>query len=356
MRADHVKITFPLTHLVSRFTQEVAMQERGAEPQLRGSRSPLARLPSLDLLRGFVAVARRMSITLAADDLFLTQSAVSRQIKGLEDHLGTALFRRSHRAIELTDDGERLFRLADPWFSQLGELLEGMRGRRETAPVTITATVGMTSLWLLPRLGEFQAAHPTVDVRVAAGNRVLDLEREGVELALRYCQAESVPRGAYRLFDEHVIPVASPMLGLHRTRLAETLERVVLLEYEDVSRPWLRWADWLEASRLDKLRPRGHLRFNQYDQVIFAAVAGQGIALGRMPLIAPMLRDGRLVALPDLKPPWHADYAYWLIQRQGAVHEHARILADWLRQAAEETRRTIACCTPETGSGTRIHA
>lgn len=304
-------------------------------------KTPLARLPSLDLLRGFVAVARRMSITQAAQDLFLTQSAVSRQIKGLEDHLGTALFRRTHRAIALTAEGERLFRLADPWFTQLGELLETLRAGQQPAPVTITATVGVTSLWLLPRLGDFQAAHPALDVRIAAGDRVLDLGREGVELALRYSRRESVPPGAERLFDERMVPVASPALGLHRSALPGRLGELVLLEYEDVSRPWLRWNDWLEASGLGSLRPRGHLRFNQYDQVIFAAVAGQGVALGRLPLIAPMLHDGRLVALPGLSSPGESDYAYWLIARDDAIPVHAQILADWLRQAAHETRQAI---------------
>jgi LysR family glycine cleavage system transcriptional activator len=305
---------------------------------------PLARLPSLDLLRGFVAVARRMSITQAAEDLFVTQSAVSRQIKGLEAQLGTPLFRRSHRAIELTSDGERLFRLVDPWFTQLGELVETFRARHERAPITITATVGATSLWLLPRLGDFQAAHPDIDVRVAAGDRVIDLAREGVELALRYAREEVVPAGAERLFDEQVFPVASPSLGLREADLPARLGELVLLEYEDVSRPWLRWSDWLDASGLGGSHPRGKLRFNQYDQVIFAALAGQGVALGRLPLIAPMLCDGRLVALRAMTAPQHADYAYWLIEREGPLHEHARILAQWLRQAAEETRITMRHC------------
>jgi DNA-binding transcriptional LysR family regulator len=307
-------------------------------------KTPLARLPSLDLLRGFVAAARRMSITQAADDLFLTQSAVSRQIRTLEEQVGVALLRRSHRAIALTVEGERLFRLCDPWFEQLGELFDSLHRRAGSAPVTVTATVGMTSLWLLPQLGDFQAAHPAVDVRVAAGNRVLDLEREGVELALRYCAPETAPPGAERLFDECVFPVASPALNLRESSLADRFGEVVLLEYEDVGSPWLRWSDWLSASGLGRARPRGQLRFNQYDQVIFAAVAGQGVALGRLPLVAPMLRDGRLVRVRGMTAPQPSDFAYWLIARDGPLHEHARLFADWLRQAARATRTAMQRC------------
>lgn len=108
----------------------------------------LSRLPSLDLLRGFVAVARRLSVTGAAADLFLTQSAVSRQIRGLEEHLGVPLFVRRHRGLELTADGERLFRSADAWLSPLGDQIDAIRQRSALPAVTFTATIGAVSLWL----------------------------------------------------------------------------------------------------------------------------------------------------------------------------------------------------------------
>ena len=107
------------------------------------------------------------------------------------------------------------------------------------------------------------------------------------------------------------------------------------------TRPWLRWSDWLEASGLQQVRPRGQLRFNQYDQVIYAAVAGQGLALGRLPLVAPMLRDGRLTVVTGMMTPQVSDYAYWLVARDGPLHEHAGLFAGWLRAKAAETRAAV---------------
>ncbi len=306
--------------------------------------NPLARLPSLDLLRGFVAVARRLSVTQAAADLFLTQSAVSRQLRALEDHLGLPLFHRRHRALELTHEGERLFRLADAWLTQLGEQLDALRQRSALPPVTLTATIGAVSLWLLPRLGEFQAAHPGVDVRVSAGNRVVDLQREGVDLALRYGPATRQPPGAIRLFDELIVAVASPALALQPVLERNALSTLTLLEYDEADRPWLNWTDWLAAVGLRgaQAQPRARLAFSQYDQVIFAALAGHGVALGRAPLVAAMLADGRLMALQPGRAPLQPDYAYWLIQRQGADTASRQQLVAWLSDEAARTRALVA--------------
>ena len=304
----------------------------------------LARLPSLDLLRGFVAVARRLSVTQAAGDLFLTQSAVSRQVRALEDHLGLPLFVRRHRALVLTADGDRLFRLTDAWLTQLGAQIDTLRQRTGLPPVTLTATIGAVSLWLLPRLGEFQAAHPGVDVRVSAGNRLVDLAREGIDLALRYGPAASQPPGALRLFDEQMIPVASPALGLAPVLEDNDLATLTLLEYDEAARAWLNWADWLAALGLvgARAKPRTRLAFNQYDQVVFAALAGHGLALGRAPLVAAMLADGRLVALRTRTQPLQPDFAYWLISRQGADTASRQHLVAWLGNEAAHTRALVA--------------
>lgn len=304
--------------------------------------NPLAQLPSLDLLRGFVAVARRGSVTLAAADLFLTQSAVSRQIRALEEHLGLALFHRRHRAIELTADGERLFRLADVWLTQLHEHLEALRQRSTQAQVTVTSTIGLVSLWLLPRLGEFQAAHPQVDVRVSAGNRVVDLEREGVDVALRYGSALRQPPGAVRLFDEQIVAVASPSLGLAPVLEDNDFGQLTLLEYDELARPWLRWADWVRPLGLGRLKPRARMAFSQYDQVIFAALAGHGIALGRAPLVAQLVADGRLVILRPRGQPLQADFGYWLIERQGGDSDARQRFIEWVSAEAARTRELVA--------------
>lgn len=294
---------------------------------------PLVRLPSLDLLKGFVAVGRRLSITQAADDLCVTQSAMSKQIKSLEALLGLRLLQRGHRSISFTQEGERLFRIADASVQQLQDALEAlaMRGKR---PVTITASIGVTSLWLLPRLGEFQRRHPGIDVRVAASNAVLDLAAEGIDLAIRYCANAQAPAGAVRLFDESIAPVASPALRVGKLDTEEELARSVLLEYED-RRSWLGWEEWLATRGLKRARARGVLRFNHYDQAIQAAVAGQGVALGRLELLGPMLEDGRLEVLLRGRGTSPSPCSYWLIQADPSPREDVRRVIDWIQEERE---------------------
>ncbi|AZY50481.1 LysR substrate-binding domain-containing protein [Bordetella avium] len=289
---------------------------------------PLVKLPPLDLVRGFVAVARRMSITQAAQDLHVTQSAVSRQIRSLEAHLGVALLTRGFRSVSLTPEGAQLFRLADPWLTELGELSAQWRTPGRRLPVTVTTTIGVASLWLLPRLGAFQAEHPDIDVRVAADNRIMDLDREGVEIAIRYCTAEHVSEEAHWLFGETVLPVAHPSFDLPSLDAA-ALRELVLLEFDDPTRPWLQWGTWLDARGLSRVRPKSILRFNQYDQVVHAALAGNGVALGRCALIAPMLAQGRLRPVGG-EEPGDTPLAYWLVRNPRRPSRDADVVANWL--------------------------
>jgi LysR family glycine cleavage system transcriptional activator len=293
----------------------------------------LLNLPPLDAMRGFVAVARRMSITLAAQDLCLTQSAVSRQIQSLEEHLGTPLFIRKHRAIVLTEAGDRLFQLASPWLDRLADFTDSVRHEGRMRPVTLTASIGVTSLWLLPLLGRFQSAHPHIDVRVATNNRILDLAQEGIDLAIRYCRQGQAPAGATRLFGEQIVPVANPAVAARAFKSREALAQQVLLELDERGKPWLRWSEWLAALGMSGLKPKGYLHFNQYDQIIHAALEGHGVALGRVSLVGPMLKDGRLVAQPDVDMGV-SDYAYWLIRAADVPRNEVKILFDWLEQQA----------------------
>src|SRR5271155_1175051 len=269
------------------------------------------RLASLDLIRGFVAVGRRMSITQAAQDLFLTQSAVSRQIIALEEALGVKLLNRGYRSISFTAEGERFFRIADSAFQQLQDGVNALAGGRDRQPVTITASIGVTGLWIMPRLGGFQQRHPDIDVRVAANNKVVDLRTGGADVAIRYCPSSRAPPGSQRLFGEAVAPVAHPSLGISRLD-PESVAGHVLIEYDDSNRPWLQWADRLHSMGLSAIKPKGVLRYNQYDQAIRAALEGQGIALGRIALIEPLLSQGRLVAVGGAGADHAHGYAYWL--------------------------------------------
>lgn len=297
----------------------------------------LANIPSVDLLRGFVAVGRRQSITLAAGDLCLTQSAVSRQIHALETALGARLFERSHRAIRFTPEGEQLFLAADSAMQILQDALGALEDRLRRRPVTLTASIGFVSLWLLPRLRDFQLRHPEIEVRLSANNQIVDLRKEGLDIAIRYTQASAMPAGTLRLFDETVFPVAHPSLGLSGLDSPEVVERSTLLEFDGDPSPWWQWERWLDAQGWSGVKPKGVLRFNLYDQMIHAAIAGQGVALGRGPLIAPMLADGRLAALPTPRPGPLPDKVYGLIQRDAQPSPPAQALIDWIRAEAALT-------------------
>ncbi|KQV90022.1 LysR family transcriptional regulator [Massilia sp. Root351] len=301
----------------------------------------LVSLPPLDALRGFVAAARRMSITAAADDLCLTQSAVSRQIQALEERLGTPLFTRSNRSIALTAAGEQLFQLASPWMDRLADLAESLRQDQRVRPVTVSASMGVASLWLLPRLGGFQSAHPHIDVRVATSNRVLDLERDGIDLAIRYSPASHATQGGQLLFDEVVAPVASPVVAARAFRKPEALLQHVLLDLDDKVGPWLHWEYWLQEQGLERRKPKGRLHFNHYDQLIHAALGGHGVAVGRLPLLLPMLKDGRLAARMD-QCLQVDDYRYWLMEAPGAQRAEVAAFRDWLVQQAALTAQELA--------------
>jgi len=278
---------------------------------------PLSQLTSLDLLRGFVAVGRRMSITLAAQDLCVTQSAVSRQIRTLEDLLGVRLLTRGHRSIAFTAEGELLFSRANGVLQQLQDAIGEIRVGGTRQPVTITCTIGVAALWLLPRLGAFQALHPGIDVRISANDRVEDLRGDGIDLAIRYGAEKTMPDLAQRLFDEEIVPVVHPAL-----EAPDAIERNCLLEFEGHGFPWLQWREWLAGRE-----PKSMLRFNQYDQVIAAALAGQGIALGRVKLLEPTLAGGRLRALGQ---PRQTPYAYWLIRAKPKPRPDVVTTAEWI--------------------------
>lgn len=295
---------------------------------------PLSKLASLDLLRGFVAVGRRMSITLAAQDLFLTQSAVSRQIHGLETVLGVKLFHRGHRSLGFTADGERLFRAADSSMQQLQDAIGTLHDSRRRRPVTLTASTGFVGLWLVPRLADFQALHPKIEIRLSASNELLDLQREGIDIAVRYCAREAMPPGARLLFGEHIAPVAHPMLAINRLDDPEVITRSVLLEFEGHRSQSWSWRSFLESQGWGGVTPKGMLRFNQYDQMIHAAMAGHGIALGRTELLSTMLADGRLIALPTAQPGPASHHVYCLIQADAQTTPEVETVVGWIEKLA----------------------
>ncbi len=279
-----------------------------------------------------------MSITLAAQDLFLTQSAVSRHIHALETALGMKLFKRMHRAIHFTAEGEQLFVSADSAMQQLQDTVGALQASQLAhQPVTLTASISFVGLWLLPRLPQFQQHHPNVEVRLAASNSIMDLRQEGLDIAIRYGAQEQMPAGGLRLFGETIFPVAHPSLGLCRLDAPEIIARSVLLEFEGDASPCWNWDAWLAAQGWSGIKPKGVIRFNLFDQMIHATIAGQGIALGRSQFIRPMLDDGRLFALPTPHPGPKSNKVFCLLQRDARPSKDAQALIDWIVAEAKQT-------------------
>ena len=303
----------------------------------------LRALPSLDFLRGFEAAGRRLSFTLAARELFVTQSALSRQIKALEDALGVPLFERRHRALALTPAGTTFHREVTATLDAFAAAAERLRGTSRAPGVTLSTTVSFASLWVIPRLATFRARHPDVEVYVSADDRIVDLARGDVDIAVRYLPDATAPEHAIRLFGERMTPVASPRLlrGSLRLRAPRDLARHVLLHLDDPEgrTPWLDWRNWLASNGEPGLKTAGALRFRMYDQVAQAAVGGQGVALGRLPILAEHLRDGRLVA------PFARKYdiarGYFAIAAPGAAERpDVAAFLEWLcDEAAREGER-----------------
>lgn len=295
------------------------------------------RLPPLDVLPGFVMVGRTLSMTRAAQALCLSQSAVSRQIRQLEAAVGQPLFLREHRALRLTDAGARLLLSAE---AALRAWQDGVAALRDDAArqITVSASIGVIGLWLLPRLGDWQAAHPQLDMRLLADNRKREPRAAGVDLAIRYDAADALPADALPLFDETLAVVASPQHGPAALSQPAVLADATLLTFDSPAHPWLSWPHWLAAQGW-RVAPR-MLHFNQYDQLIHAALAGQGLALGRLPLLAPLLANGRLRRIPAPAGPV-CRHRYALLRAAEPPSLAVAQAVEWVLSQAAQTRRTL---------------
>lgn len=297
-------------------------------------------------LRAFEAVARLLSFRAAAEQLFLTQPAVSRQIRSLEDELGAALFVRGTRKVELTGAGASLLTVVGPFLEQLDTKVRQLRSQSRRAPVSVTTFASFASMWLLPRLAGFQRAHEDIDIRISATDTLADPDDPELDLALRYCHPKDAPPGSTLLFGEVLTPVASPgLLARQRLKTPADLARHTLLE-EDDHRPsatYLSWRHWLTQKAPPRLEPRGWIYLNFTYQQVQAALAGQGVALARVSLVQEPLQRGDLVEPFGASGRLASPFAYWLV-RWPARRERAPLAAfeRWLLVEAEATRNALS--------------
>jgi LysR family glycine cleavage system transcriptional activator len=294
-------------------------------------------LPPLGTLVAFEAAARHLSFTRAGAELAVTQAAVSHHIKALESHLGRPLFRRRPRALLLTDEGQRFHQAVAAALDGLEAAAREAGAAAGTTRLTVTLLPSFAARWLVPRLGRFYAAHPTVDLHVVATPTLLDLEREGIDVAIRYGGGHYRGCVVEHLLDEELFPVCSPRLQNGRKRLrspADLTAHTLLHEETDDH-----WRAWLEAAGVAGAPARGTM-FTDSSLLVQAAVAGQGVALGRSVLVRDELAAGRLVrAFPRLLARWPSPRAYWVASPPGRARRPEVVaFRAWLQAEARADR------------------
>lgn len=293
------------------------------------------RLPPLVALRAFEAAARRLSFKAAAEELSLTPTAISHQIRHLEDWLGLPLFERLPRRVRLTPAGERLYPAVHEGFDGIARTVAGLRAGRDHPAVTLSTTRGFAARWLLPRLPELAAAVPDADLHLHAADAPAELRPGAADLAIRYGPGPFPGLDAAPLLPGRFLPVGSPTL-----RAAASIDpaRWPRLHFEwrlrDADTP--DWSRWFRALGQPPPPPAGELTFSDEAHAIQAAVAGQGVALASLALVADAIADGMLAVFPG---PVLGGHAFHLLRApHTAPGSTAWRVADWLQAEAARWR------------------
>src|SRR5205814_4758479 len=296
----------------------------------------LRRLPALNALKAFEAAARHESFTRAAEELCVTQGAVSRQVKALEAGLGIKLFNRERQRLIITEAGRDYLAVVRDAFDRIAVGTERLLQRQNAGVLTVSTSPDFAAKWLMHRLGHFVEAHPGIDLRVSATTHAVDFAREEVDLAVRHGDGHWAGLDVVRMWSEQLFPVCSPKLvsGRNRITKAADLLKFPLLRLED----WKTWSRWFDAAGVADPVAHGPV-LNRASMLIDAAVDGQGIALARTALAAWDLINGRLVRPIDIS--LKMSNTYWIVcpKATSALPKIATFRTWLLAEVAEDTRR-----------------
>ncbi len=270
----------------------------------------------------FESAARLASFTAAAREMGSTQPAVSQRVVQLEEALGTPLFERGHRGVTLTEDGERLFEAVRHALDTIRLATSEIRARRMPQTLTLSTDFGFATYWLMPRLSQFKALMPDVDVKIITSQNVFDPSHDQADIAIAFGDehADWSARGVVKLFPERVTPVCSPAFAAAHPslRTPSDLLHLPLLHLEPTQPArWLSWTDWFAAHALDAPPAHRGITFNSFTLVAHAAIMGQGVALGWAPLVDELLATGQLVEL--FEPPVVTERGYLLVTQRAAT-------------------------------------
>jgi LysR family glycine cleavage system transcriptional activator len=296
-------------------------------------------LPPLNALRAFEAAARSENFTRAAEELGVSQAAVSQQVKGLEATLGVKLFTRDGRRLVMTGAGREYLNVVRDALDRIAVGTDRLLEAQPSSVLTVSTSPDFGAKWLVHRLGQFSAAYPQIDLRVSSTARQIDLVAERVDLAIRHGGGDWAGLDAVPLCAERLVPVCSPKLiaGRNRVTQASDLLKLPLLRLDG----WTTWSKWFEAAGVSVSARRGPV-LNQASMLIDAAIDGQGVALARTTLAAWDLLHGRLIVPIDVSLP--LENTYWIVYPKLASREPMVVtLRDWLlAEAADDERRLRA--------------
>jgi DNA-binding transcriptional LysR family regulator len=243
-----------------------------------------------------------------------------------------------NRALTLTLAGEQLYRASDEALGLIDATTDRLTG--SVGALAVTTTTALASTWLVPKLPQFARLHPGTDVRMFASNDWVDLEREHIDVALRFVPPGIDPPNADCLVEYRTFPVCLPAMARGRKRPLRTAADLafhVRLDFETIvyGRPWYDWEHWFDAMGVRPVLPAGTMRFSHYDQVIQAASEGSGIAIGKWPHLASHLRQGTLCAPLGSNGVAHIGGFYLAVARRAVERESVRAFVEWLRQEVE---------------------
>ncbi|WP_338525953.1 LysR substrate-binding domain-containing protein [Pseudomonas batumici] len=277
-------------------------------------------LPPLMALRAFEAVARHLSFIKAADELCVSQSAISHQVQKLEQHLGQRLFVRRTRAIDLTEEGGQYYLQIRPALEQIAQATQRFNQPRQNQVLRIGLLASFATLWLAPRLAGFTRRYPQIRVELEPSVQLADVAGAEVDLAIRYGKGGWPHVNAVRLMGERLFPVCSPAFKANGVEQGPLLMSQAPQPFE--------WIDWSRYHHLDVQR-YPCVMLHDYNIVVEAAIAGQGIAMGRQRLIERRLKEGVLVNAFD-QPAYESEIGYWLVKPNTALSPAAECFREWL--------------------------
>ncbi|MGE0828662.1 MAG: transcriptional regulator GcvA [Hyphomonadaceae bacterium] len=299
------------------------------------------RLPPLNALRAFEAVARHLSISGAAEELGVTPGAVSQSVKALEDYLGRPLMSRTPRGLVLSDAAQAALPALREGFDRLEEGAQRLTGPDRGGRLTVSVAPSFAAKWLAPRLPDFNVAYPDIDVQIHATMGLTNFEAEGVDLAIRYGGGKWPGQESKLLFREEVTPVCSSRIASDIKTPADLAKFTLIHDdssLNDESCP--DWAMWLKAAGVTDMEATRGPRFNQSNLAIEAAASGRGIVLAKRALAQADLDSGRLVAPFAMATP--IEFAYYMVHPPGRARSRAaRRFIEWVTAQAADYEHAV---------------